>query len=244
MNKKGFIATSLIYSFFLVFCAMIAGYVAINIHNKMLLNRVIEQIREDLNTTKYITDIPVGSYVKVNVKYAIDGNEIDISDLNYNVLYTSGSKVVLVSNGIAFSLPKETNNIYPLTNDAINNQLFNFSNSCVSSYRTLSFDDFDNILSTNDTDLIKTFLNVNIKYVILNAPSVNYFSYIPEYDQLASEVPIDRFTGILAEEVTDNIDENEPVGVRLILQMEPIYEIKGGEGTDLSPYVLESRCAK
>ena len=51
MNKKGFIATSLIYSFFLVFCATLASYVAINIHNKMLLNRVTDQIREDLNST-------------------------------------------------------------------------------------------------------------------------------------------------------------------------------------------------
>ena len=73
MNKKGFIATSLIYSFFLVFCATLASYVAINIHNKMLLNKVTDQIREDLNSTKYVTDMPVGSYVKFNVKYTKEG---------------------------------------------------------------------------------------------------------------------------------------------------------------------------
>ena len=40
------------------------------------------------------------------------------------------------------------------------------------------------------------------------------------------------------------VEDSDPVGIRLVFDINPNIEIKGGDGTDLSPYILESRCYK
>ena len=252
MNKKGFIATSLIYSFFLVFCATLASYVAINIHNKMLLNRVTDQIREDLNSTKYVTDMPVGSYVKFNVKYTKNNADIDTSDLNYNVLSTSTDKITLISNGIFLTLPTEIDKTdYTEIDLMFLDELPFFSaNSCTKDgtvYRMMTSDDFNNILNTNNIDIIKTLLNVNTKYAVLNNPDyiVNYFSYDPIKDAKKATESITEYKKYLSNKLKNTtVEDSDPVGVRLVFDINPNIEIKGGDGTDLSPYILESRCYK
>lgn len=52
-KKKGFIATSLIYSFFLVFLAIIAALISNYIANKTILLRYNEDALGELNTKKY-----------------------------------------------------------------------------------------------------------------------------------------------------------------------------------------------
>ena len=64
MNKKGFIATSLLYSFFLLFCAIILSFVGNLGHNTVLLNKAIDKINEDIHTTKYIYNVKVGDYFR------------------------------------------------------------------------------------------------------------------------------------------------------------------------------------
>ena len=57
MNKKGFIATSLLYSFFLLFCALILVFIGNMAQKSLLLNKEIDQINEDyiqLNTLKML----------------------------------------------------------------------------------------------------------------------------------------------------------------------------------------------
>ena len=49
MNKKGFIATSLIYSFFLIFITLFLTIIADYLQNKVLLNTIEKGIKEDLN---------------------------------------------------------------------------------------------------------------------------------------------------------------------------------------------------
>ena len=49
MNNKGFIATSLVYAFFLVFVAVIATVLATYTHNRILISNVNTGIEEDLN---------------------------------------------------------------------------------------------------------------------------------------------------------------------------------------------------
>ena len=67
MNKSGFIATSLLYSFFLLFCALILVF-AINIgHNSILLNKEKDKINEDIHSNKRIMHAEVGSYFRLNV---------------------------------------------------------------------------------------------------------------------------------------------------------------------------------
>lgn len=242
MNKKGFIATSLIYSFFLVFCAMIASYVAINIHNKMLLNRVITQIKEDLNTQKYLKDIEVGNHVKVNVKYNLSDLNVDISDLDYLVTDINDNTVTLVSNGIAFTLNPETNNNFGLTQEAINYQLTNFSNSCASNFRTLTIDDLDLFFNIEDKETMKNLINVNLYYLIIDRDGIDYFAYNDDIESAYQNGTIDDMRTEIVNNLFVNIDNDEQIGVRLVLELQPNIMIKGGEGTDLSPYVLEGRC--
>ena len=53
MKKNGFIATSLIYSFFLVFIAIIATLLNSYIASKTILDRYNEEITNDLNGTTF-----------------------------------------------------------------------------------------------------------------------------------------------------------------------------------------------
>lgn len=57
MNRKGFIATSLIYSFFLVFIAIIAALLNNFIANKNILTRYNEDAQESLNNNKYTVKV-------------------------------------------------------------------------------------------------------------------------------------------------------------------------------------------
>lgn len=59
-KKNGFIATSLIYSFFLVFITLFLTIIADYLQNKVLLNTIESDIKEEINKTKYIGDFLVG----------------------------------------------------------------------------------------------------------------------------------------------------------------------------------------
>ena len=82
MKKNGFIATSILYSFFLVFITLFVSLVANYIHNQVLIRRQNEESREKLMNINNmdITKISVGEYVKFQTS-------------NIEVLYpsTSGS---------------------------------------------------------------------------------------------------------------------------------------------------------
>lgn len=57
MNNKGFIATSLIYAFFLVFVAVVATVLATYAHNRILVDNVNSGVVDDLNKSienKYV----------------------------------------------------------------------------------------------------------------------------------------------------------------------------------------------
>ncbi len=62
-KKNGFIATSLIYSFFLVFITLFFTIIADYLQNKVYLNRLEEELKETINNSKYITDFIDGSDV-------------------------------------------------------------------------------------------------------------------------------------------------------------------------------------
>lgn len=56
MNKKGFIATSLIYSFFLIFVTLFLSVIADYLQNKVLLNTIERDIKDTITNTRSITD--------------------------------------------------------------------------------------------------------------------------------------------------------------------------------------------
>lgn len=77
MKKNGFIATSILYSFFLIFLTLFIGLVANYLHNRILLAKIEENSREILygiNNTK-LTDMSVGDHIKFRTNdLLIDSN--------------------------------------------------------------------------------------------------------------------------------------------------------------------------
>ena len=63
MKKNGFIATSLIYSFFLIFITLFLGIIADYLQNRVLLNKTESSIKLNLNKKISIKDVNVGDLV-------------------------------------------------------------------------------------------------------------------------------------------------------------------------------------
>lgn len=51
MNKKGFVASSILYSFLIVFVALIMTIIANYAHNRVLMNRISDDIKKEVETT-------------------------------------------------------------------------------------------------------------------------------------------------------------------------------------------------
>lgn len=65
-NKNGFIATSILYTFFLIFLTLFIALIANYLHNRILLAKIDETSREKLfgiNNTK-VSDLTIGTHIK------------------------------------------------------------------------------------------------------------------------------------------------------------------------------------
>ena len=101
MNNKGFIATSLIYSFFLIFITLFLTIIADYLQNKVLLNTIEKGIKDDIKSTMGIQDFEVGSFI---------GLSTDTCDITTAKLYVI-SKVDYNNNKIIlYSLDKTDSN--------------------------------------------------------------------------------------------------------------------------------------
>lgn len=63
MKKNGFIATSLIYSFFLIFITLFLTIIADYLQNKVLLNTIEKGIKDEINSSMGIRDFEVGDMI-------------------------------------------------------------------------------------------------------------------------------------------------------------------------------------
>ena len=97
MNNKGFIATSLIYSFFLIFVTLFLTIIADYLQNKVLLNTIEKGIKEDINNSMGIQDFEVGDklYFTVNVS-DIGSGPYYICSITYKLDATKRDKLILV----------------------------------------------------------------------------------------------------------------------------------------------------
>jgi len=98
MNNKGFIATSLIYSFFLIFITLFLTIIADYLQNKVLLNTIELGIKDTINKTKTIEDFDVGDSLDfgidatINEKNVSNGSSWVIASINHK-----DKKIVLYS---------------------------------------------------------------------------------------------------------------------------------------------------
>lgn len=101
MNNKGFIATSLIYSFFLIFITLFLTIIADYLQNKVLLNTIEKGIKDDINSTMGIQDFEVGSFIGLSTEkdncvnfdlYVISRINYGEGDDNFLILYSLSNK--------------------------------------------------------------------------------------------------------------------------------------------------------
>jgi hypothetical protein len=92
MRENGFIATSILYSFFLLFVTLFIGLITAYLHNRILLSNINEEAWDTLvgiNNTK-LSDLEIGDYIKFDT--SSDSNVLN-SDARWIVAYitTNGS---------------------------------------------------------------------------------------------------------------------------------------------------------
>lgn len=98
MNNKGFIATSLIYSFFLIFVTLFLGIIADYLQDKVLLNTIEKGIKEDLNSTMGIQDFEVGDVLMFNDGISLTNATgiCKITDIKYKNSYDSDGRDLII----------------------------------------------------------------------------------------------------------------------------------------------------
>ena len=89
-NKKGFLATSMIYSFFLVFLMLMVTILASSVSNRILVGRIKEDIRSEIDGQESFV---IGSLESKT--YQI-GEVVNFASENWQVIQDKGNTVVLV----------------------------------------------------------------------------------------------------------------------------------------------------
>ncbi len=105
MKKNGFIATSILYSFFLVFCSLLVGILATSMHNRLLLNDVKDTIKKDLvninNKGSY--NLKAGDFLVMPLFKKGEGIYLKdslwvVENINDNVIYVVSKEPILKTN--------------------------------------------------------------------------------------------------------------------------------------------------
>ncbi len=230
--KKGFIATTLIYSFFLIFCAVLLSYIGISMHNKNLLNKANENIRNDI-AEKIVGNIDIGSFVTLDLSTSL----VDTKDVDWIVFNNSNGVTELVSSAIIFS----NDDI-----DYIKNNVQSFHNACLSkTTRILSHDDLYTIIKNNVSTIrmLKSIVNVDnannsIDYLLVNGNNVEKYTFNePSSDTISLN---EYISAVLADSNISTYNTGDNMNVRLVITIPNNIKIIGGSGSSSNPYRIST----
>lgn len=152
MNNKGFIATSLIYSFFLIFVTLFLGIIADYLQDKVLLNTIEKGIKEDLNSTMSIQDFEMGDilyfenpenisglYCNKDDGGAVTCNNIITKTTNYKICSLNYKKLgESHEDEIYLSSEVETETCNPTITIKLNGNKFEINNDTVTNNITIT----------------------------------------------------------------------------------------------------------
>ena len=149
MNKKGFLSTSMVYSFFLVFLLMLLFIVASMINNRILVSRIVLDIKEDI----YGNDI--ASFIKDNASDTelIYKEEID----SYRYVGANPNNYVCFGSNIS---PCPSDNLYRIIG-IINNQVKIIKVNSINVTTNYTPKELLNYLNSGDTSFYATLNNKN-----------------------------------------------------------------------------------
>ena len=218
MKRKGFIATSLIYSFFLVFCTVLISYIGISTHNKNLIQKEDSLIRNDLNN-KRLSSASIGSFVNINIYNDV----VNINGVRWLVyrIDNSNNKAYLVSDApvLSYDTAAESYNISN-TIAKVNSALAGFSSYCFSErIRSMNRTDLTYINSVTDSEVKSRLADIANDYLIIDGSSSYRYVYSSNVFQSYNNA-------------------NSVINVRGIVVLPAVMPISGGDGTIINPYIL------
>ena len=236
MNKKGFIATSLLYSFFLLFCALILVFIGNMAQKSLLLNKEIDQINEDLHSIKYLKDAKIGSYFRLNV--CVSSSYFNQADTLDYIIFDNGTTdknnmASLISKNYSFKL-----NSLELINNILGYISVKQGVNTIES-RSMTINDYEQKISKIEDEkarklLIYSDFNSDSMY-LLATDKKNYTN------SKVIKIKEDKDKNIIHEIQDLNNDDinNEKVFVRLVFDIHNETMIIGGDGTSTNPFILK-----
>ena len=235
MNKKGFIATSLLYSFFLLFCALILVFIGNMAQKSLLLNKEIDQINEDLHSIKYLKDAKIGSYFRLNVcvssSYFNNPDTLDYIIFD-NGTTTENNMASLISKNYSFKL-----NSLELINNILSYISVKQGENTIES-RSMTINDYEQKISKIEDEKVRKLLiysdfNYDTMYLLATDKN-NYTNSVIKIIE-----NIDKNTIPTIQKFNNDDINNEKVFVRLVFDIHNETMIIGGDGTSTNPFILK-----
>lgn len=157
MKRNGFIATSILYSIFLVFLTLFLALILTYLHNQILLQKVNEKAWENLmkiNNTK-ISDLKIGDYVQF-MDDPIIGEHSNSTDPEFDINQATESVLNQTAKWIVADIEEYGNNkTYYFISDidaAKYDIFFKASIDKIRKYHTLSIDMVNEMTSMKDNN--------------------------------------------------------------------------------------------
>lgn len=236
MNKKGFIATSLLYSFFLLFCALILVFIGNMAQKSLLLNKEIDQINEDLHSIKYLKNAKIGSYFRLNV--CVSSSYFNQADTLDYIIFDNGTTdknnmASLISKNYSFKL-----NSLELINNILGYISVKQGVNTIES-RSMTINDYEQKISKIEDEKVKKLLiysdfNLDSMY-LLATDKKNYTNS----KVIKIKEDNDKNTIHEIQDLNNNDINNEKVFVRLVFDIHNETMIIGGDGTSTNPFILK-----
>lgn len=236
MNKKGFIATSLLYSFFLLFCALILVFIGNMAQKSLLLNKEIDQINEDLHSIKYLKNAKIGSYFRLNV--CVSSSYFNQADTLDYIIFDNGTTdknnmASLISKNYSFKL-----NSLELINNILGYISVKQGVNTIES-RSMTINDFEQKISKIEDEKVRKLLiysDFNYDTMYLLATDKNNYT---NSKVIKIKENIDKNTIPAIQDLNNNDINNEKVFVRLVFDIHNETMIIGGDGTSTNPFILK-----
>lgn len=236
MNKKGFIATSLLYSFFLLFCALILVFIGNMAQKSLLLNKEIDQINEDLHSIKYLKNAKIGSYFRLNV--CVSSSYFNQADTLDYIIFDNGTTdknnmASLISKNYSFKL-----NSLELINNILGYISVKQGVNTIES-RSMTINDYEQKISKIEDEKVKKLLiysdfNLDSMY-LLATDKKNYTNS----KVIKIKEDNDKNTIHKIQDLNNDDINNEKVFVRLVFDIHNETMIIGGDGTSTNPFILK-----
>lgn len=236
MNKKGFIATSLLYSFFLLFCALILVFIGNMAQKSLLLNKEIDQINEDLHSIKYLKNAKIGSYFRLNV--CVSSSYFNQADTLDYIIFDNGTTdknnmASLISKNYSFKL-----NSLELINNILGYISVKQGVNTIES-RSMTINDYEQKISKIEDEKVKKLLI----YSDFNSDSMYLLATDKKNYTNSKVIKIkednDKNTIHEIQDLNNDDINNEKVFVRLVFDIHNETMIIGGDGTSTKPFILK-----